>query len=57
MKKKIASMPINLLFLYKKEMSGAVLLFINKIEREREARAKYYRRESPFFFFFSFFAE
>ena len=29
-------MPINLLFLYKKEMSGAVLLFINKIERERE---------------------
>lgn len=27
-------MPINLLFLYKKELSGAV--FINKIERERE---------------------
>ena len=47
-------MPINLLFLYKKEMSGAVLLFINKIEREREARVKYYRRESPFFFFFFF---
>lgn len=32
-KNTIASMPINLLFLYKKELSGAV--FINKIERER----------------------
>lgn len=43
-------MPINLLFLYKKELSGAV--FINKIEREREARVKYKSRGERNFFFF-----